>query len=92
VFIWNAGSAALDTASNLGLKYTDGSGAIITVVEAASTYSTADLVRVPAMTITAITGVANAAIVFSDSSANPGTGTGGRLRIICFYSTIRTDL
>lgn len=80
-----AGTAYVCDAAGLTVRYTNGSGALAATLPQTFCQAAADAVNSAGQSSTAITPVANAALVLFAANANPTTGTSG-IKVRVYYT------
>lgn len=93
VALYDYAAAFTETADDLVIRYTDGSGAIASTTLDATGFLTAtsDQIRTHKRIATDITPVANAALVLHNSGDGEYGGTGSPVRYKVAYRVIKTD-
>jgi len=93
-FIYDYAAAYTETADNLEIRYTDGSGAVVsTVLETTGLLdATADQVRTFKVVTTDVTPVVNAALVLFNNGDGEFAGTGSPIRMKVAYRVHTTGL
>lgn len=94
LLIYDYAAAYTEDADNLAVKYTNGSGAIVsTTLETTGLLdATADQIRTFKPIVTDLTPVANAALVLHNTGGEEFGGTGSPLRMKVFYRVTETGL